>query len=459
MGLTYEIAKFVKEKGYDDFSEKDIREAKNLILDCYAAMIGGSHERSTKTVIDFIKETGGVAECSVYGAGFKTSAVNAALVNGTSAHALEYESEGLLQGCLPMTIIPVALTIAEKYKLSGKAVLEGFIIGLEVSTRIGMCTPGLWGRGFVSIGLMGSLGASATACKMMKLSIDQIRNAFGNSLSQASGFQRQLGTMTHHLDTGIACRNGVMAALLAKRGMTADPNILEGENGFLELYCSGGAGYDIEPLVPSLGKPFCISSPGVNIKKYANCFFAHRAMDALVQLVEENNIRYDKVDSVQVEVPSFITRLLRFPEPENGEDAQFSLPQALGAILIDRKVDLPYRRPFTDAGAQDPKYREARKRVNVIERKDWSGGRGVPWSAPVTVNLKDGSKFTKTVDKIKGSPENPLSKEELVTRHENIVRKFLSQKQIQRSIDIIFNLENLDDISELIDLATFAKST
>jgi len=182
-------------------------------------------------------------------------------------------------------------------------------------------------------------------------------------------------------------------------------------------------------------------------------------MDALLQLIEEHAIRYEDVESVQVEIPVFIAKMLnRFPEPKNGEQAKFSLHQSLGSLLADGKIDLPYVYPFTDTGAVDKRYKEAQKKVNVVERTDWTGGRSAPWSLPVTVTMKDGRKLTKAVDNIKGGPGNPLSKEELLTRYTALVKGFLSPKQIERSINLVSNLEKLEHVSELVRLATFGKS-
>ena len=118
--------------------------------------------------------------------------------------------------------------------------------------------PGAFDKGFSSIPTFGTLGAAATAGKMMKLTIEQMQNAFGIGIAQCSGQQRQQGSMTHLLEAGIACRNGVTAALLAKEGVTADPDLIEGERGFYDLFCSGGRGYNIETVSNGLGKPFCI---------------------------------------------------------------------------------------------------------------------------------------------------------------------------------------------------------
>lgn len=457
MELTRGIARYIVEKGYRDFSRGEIQAAKDLILDAIGGMIGGARERVTAITIQYARETGGTSECGILGGGIQTSLLNAALANGTSCHSQELESIGLYTGSNPMTNIPVALSVAEKLNLPGKAVIEGTIIGLEVQTKLGMGGPGSFDRGFSSIPLYGSMGAAATAGKMMQMTIQQLQNAFGIAIAQSSGQQRQQGSMTHLLEAGIACRNGVTAAMLAKGGMTADPSLIEGERGFYELFCSGGRGYNQEDVLPALGNPFCVS--GVFIKKYGCCFFNHRAMDALVQLIEEHKIRFEDVDSVQAEIPPFVANMLRFPEPQKGEDAKFSLHQALGSILLDGKVDLPYLRPFSDAGAVDPKYRAARKKIKVIERKDWGGGRSAPWSTPVTIYLRDGRKFTRSVnaDDLKGGPKNPLNREELVARYRAMTEGFLSSSAITRSLDMILNLENQGSILELMKLVTFGK--
>lgn len=265
MGLTYEVAKFVVGKGFNDFSKVEVKVAKDLILDSLSCMIGGASERASQIAIKYAKDAGGAEECGVFGGGFKTSLTHAVLINGTTNHARELEAIGLYTGSNPFTVIPVALAVGEKFKLSGKAVIEGSIIGLEVQTKLGMAGPGLFDQGFSSIPLYGGFGAATAAGKMMKLSIDQMRHAFGIAIAQASGQQRQQGTMTHLLEAGIGCRNGATAALLAKEGMTSDPDLIEGERGFYELFCSRGQGYNIDAVARGLGNPYCMT--GVYIKK------------------------------------------------------------------------------------------------------------------------------------------------------------------------------------------------
>jgi 2-methylcitrate dehydratase PrpD len=455
MGATNQLAEFVVNIGYKDCPEDTVKVAKDFILDCLAVMIGGAKERVSQIAIRYVKDGGGVPECGVFGGGFQTSLINAVFINGTSAHAQELEAVGLYAGSNPMTNIPVALAIAEKLKLSGKDIIEGVITGFEVQAKLGRGCPGAFDQGFSSMPLFGTLGAAATAGKMMKLSIPEMQNALGIGIAQCSGQGRHQATMTHLLENGLGCRNGVTAAMLAREGLTTDPNLIEGERGFCELFSSAGRGYDLEPVLAGLGKPFSMTSPGIFIKKYGCCIFNHRGLDAILQLIEENDIHYDHVKAVEAEVPTFIAQILRFPDPKNGEEAKFSLHQSLASALIDRKAAHPYLRPFSDAGVVDPRYQEARKKVKMITRTDWSGGRSAPWSMPVTVILKDGRKFTKAVDQIKAGPGNPLTNKELADRYRALVQGFLSAEQTERSMDLVFNLEKLESPLELVKIATY----
>ena len=132
MEITRGVAKFIAEKGYRDFSRGEIQAAKDLILDATGGMIGRARERVTAITIPYARKTGGTAECGILGGKIQTSLLNAALANGTSCHSQELEAIGLYTGSNPMTNIPVALSIAEKLNLPGKAVIEGTVIGLEV---------------------------------------------------------------------------------------------------------------------------------------------------------------------------------------------------------------------------------------------------------------------------------------------------------------------------------------
>ncbi len=455
MGLTSQISEFVLRKADIEFTAKELQAAKVLILDVVGACISARSEPVTQSVAGYVNESGGNGECSVLGQRFKTSLGHAAFVNGTTAHARELEAIGQYTGSNPFTVIPVALNVAEKYGRSGREVIEAVILALDVQVKLGMAGPGLFDRGLGSIGNYGAFGSTAAAGRLMGLTVEQMRHAFGIAISQASGQQQHTGSMTHLLESGFGCRNGVTSASLARRGVTANPNMIEAKQGFFEVYSSFGRGYDLAGVAEKLGKPWSITD--IYIKKYGNCFMNHRSMDALLQLMDEHEFRLDDVECVRAEIPPFIADLLRFEDPQDGAQAKFSLHQALGALLVDSEVELPYLRPFTDAGAIEPLYRAARRKVEVIVRTDMTGGRSVPYTQPVTVVLKSGREHRAEVGarQLKGGADNPLSRPELAQRHKAMTAGFLSPAQAERSIELVERLDELASISELMDLCTF----
>ncbi len=453
MGVTEKLGKFVTDTSYDQLPYEAIAAAKERILDSLGAMLGGSQERATQILIRFVKEGGGVPEAGVIGEGFKTSLANAVFVNATSAHTLELEPGGDT-AAEAFPIIPIGLNTAETFGLSGKAVLEGVILGWEVFAHLTRAAFGAHKRGFISFHAPGPMAYAAQVSKMMKLSREQTIMAIGLAASQCGGLG-QNGTMCHLLEGGFGARNGVTAALLAKDGMTAQADIIEGTRGYLRVFC--GDDFDAELLEKDLGDPFFLAYPGVSIKKYGCCFGEQSSIEALLQLMEENNLGYDEVDKVEVEVHPLMLRGARFHDPQNGDQAKFSFPQALGAALLDGKVDF---QTFSDVAAQDPRYEQARKKIDVIARADseYHLYKNVRSTPPVKVRLKDGRTYSRTLELLKGSRELPLSREEFISRYATSIRGRLSKQEIQRSIDLVSDLENMPDIRELMELVTFCRN-
>ncbi len=173
MGTTEKLARWAVSTGYSDFPEEAIRMAKERVLDTLGVMLAGSRETVARIIMNYVKDSGGVAEAGVIGGGFRTSLTNAVLVNGTSAHAVELEPGAKYHGSVASSVVPVALGVAEKFNLPGKTVLEGVIIGTELHGKIGRAAHKAGDRGFVGLGVYGPLTLAAEASKMMELSVEQ----------------------------------------------------------------------------------------------------------------------------------------------------------------------------------------------------------------------------------------------------------------------------------------------
>lgn len=454
MGPTERLAKFVLNTSYEDIPEEAIVVAKQCVMDVLCAMLGGSSERATRIAMKYVKDSGGVPEAGVIGGEFRTSLTNAVLVNGIAAHALELETYGPDTGAEGFITVPIALNTSEVFKRSGKEVLEAVTLGWELHARITIGSYGAYRRGFNPMSAPGVLAYAAMVSKLLRLNLHDTIMAIALAADQSSG-NSQSGYMCHYVETGFAARNGVTAALLAKEGIEGQPDAIEGTLGFWELFAADE--YDEDAMVGKLGNPFYFVSPGIIVKKYGCTSHYQAAIDKFSELMKKENIRYDDIEKVDVEVHPMSTKRHRFREPKDGIQAKFSLRHALGSTMLDGKID-PLR-PFSDIGAQDPQYKEAGAKVNIIGREDWKPLVRKHTPTLMTITLKDGRSYSTEakVAEVKGSKKNPLTRAEFLDRCKTCAGTFLSPTQIQRTIDLVDNLENLPDISELMELVTFGR--
>jgi 2-methylcitrate dehydratase PrpD len=452
MNLTDQISEFIVKTRFENLPKEVIQIAKEFVLDSVGAQLAGSREPVSKIAREYIKEDGGTPEAGVIGGGFRTSVTHAAFLNGTSNHAPELEACGNYAGSNPLSVIPVALSLGEKANVSGKSVLEAIVVGFEIQGKMGMATtPASHDRGWCAIAVQGTMGAVVTAAKILKLSVDETKMAVGIAASQASGLMRQFGSMTHLLEGGFACRNGVTAAILAQKGLTAAKDILNGRANLWEVFV-GREGYAPEKMTEGLGAPFYFLSPGSCMKKYPCCFFTHRALDALLQLVNEHSLSYEEIQSVEAGVTPFIKEaLVGGADPESGDMARFSLEHCLASAIVDKEVTV---QSFSNEKVLSPKLKEARKKVKLTVHPEWPSGRNA-LVIPVTVKLRGGKELTRRVEKLKGTVDLPMSREEQITRYRGFAKPFLSDPQIEQSVAFILNLEKRKDILEFMQTVTF----
>ena len=446
MGTTERIADFIVAIGFDQIPREAVDLAKGVILDCLGVTLAGSQDPSGRIVTECVKELGGNPEAAVIGGGFKTSAPQAALANGTMAHALDYDDIAISWVGHPTAVLlPAVLALGERGKLSGRAVLEGYIIGFEVGAKLGACI-GLahYAWGWHATVTLGTMGAAAAAAKMLRLDARQTRMALGIATSLAGGTRQNFGTMTKPFHAGSAARNGVLAALLAKRGFTADEAILENPMGFCKLF-SGGGDFDIAKATQGLGDPFDIVTPGVSMKPYPCCRFTHRCVDAILYLIKEYRPRAEDVERVECKTAEFVPQVVIHPRPKSGLEGKFSMQYCMAIALLDGEVGL---RQFTDEKVLDPRAQELLKRVEYVHPE----GLTPLHPEAVTVKLKDGRELCHEVAIAKGDPGNPMGEEELAAKYRDCASFVLSPVDIQKSLDMMSHLEDLEDITELIDL-------
>jgi 2-methylcitrate dehydratase PrpD len=448
--ISEKIAEWVHTTNYSSFSQELVYLAKRSILDFIGVTLAGTKEPAGQIIKQYIYGNKGKEESTAIGLGTKTSSVDAALANGIVGHCLDYDDiihpmPGAGGPHITAVILPAALAIAEKENKTGEELIEAYVIGCEVVYRLGRAMePDHYTKGWHNTGTQGIFGATAAASKLLKLTPDQMTYAFGIAASDASGLRENFGTMTKSFHAGKANSKALQAAMLAKLGFTSSKTAFEGKYGFLNVYCKNPR---IEELTLNLGKPFCLTE--IKLKLYPCCGGVQCAIDATLELVKSNDIKAEDVDEVIVKCVPLAYSVLVYNMPKTSLQGKFSMQFPLALALTDRQVTL---NEFTDEKVNQPEIIDLMKKIKVVcvpELAD-ENLKGEP--VIIEIQLKNGRQFINRVDFHKGTSQNPLSVDELMGKFRSCAKIVLSEKDIEKSINLVMKLEKLNDISELLNI-------
>jgi 2-methylcitrate dehydratase PrpD len=454
MGATEKIAKFIVDTDYKDIPRNALEKTKRTALDCIGAALAGVSEPVSQTITAYVTKLGGPSQASVIGAGLKVSVPDAALANGSIAHALDYDDCGVKIGHPSVLVLPALLSFGEHLGASGKDTLTAYILGLEVEGKIALHADfKLMQSRLNHQSWYGSVGAAAACAKLLRLDVAKTRMALGIGANFACGLSANHGSMAAAMAAGNAGRNGVVAALLAREGFTANPDIIEAKNGFYDTLV-GRDHYDAERMAESLGDPFYIESPGIGLKKYPSCYHTHRALDGVLQLLGEHRLTDKDIAEVDVGTSERALRVLAFSEPATPYQAKFSMPHCIAAAVVDHQVTLD---TFTAHKMEDRGIVEARKKVHLSfpDIPIWPGLADVGPDTefvgnPVTIRTTDGRSYNARVDIPRGDPALPLTDDELLAKYRNCGRSQLRPEDIERSVGLVLGLETVADIGTLM---------
>ncbi len=456
MGATEKIARFIVDTNFDDMPRDAVEKAKRSALDCLGAALAGISEPVSQTITGYVTKLGGSPQSSVFGAGLKVSVPDAALANGSIAHALDYDDCGVKIGHPSVLVLPAVFSLGEHLGASGQDLLAAYIVGLEVEGKLALHADfKLMQARLNHQTWYGSIGAAAACAKLLKLDVSKTRMALGIAGNFACGLSANHGSMAGAMAAGNACRNGVIAALMAQEGITANPDIIEGKNGFYDTLVGPGH-YNADRMADGLGKPFYIESPGIGLKKYPSCYHTHRALDGVFQLLDEHQLSDKDIAEVDVGTSERAMRVLAFSEPATPYQAKFSMPYCIAAAVVDREVTLD---TFTAHKFEDRGIVETRKKVHLSfpDVPIWPGLADVGPDTefvgnPVTIRTTDGRSYSARVDIPRGDPALPLTEDELLTKYRECGRGQLRPDDIERSVGLVLGLERLADIGTLMTI-------
>jgi 2-methylcitrate dehydratase PrpD len=401
---------------------------------------------SVEKVIDLVKEMGGVRQASVVGYGLKTTLLNAALINGTLSHVLDYDDAHSGSRSHPSApLLPALLAISEYHQLKGKEFITAFVTGYEVSTRIGLALgKTYYERGWHATSVLGRFGSAVGAGKLLRLNQKQMASAIGLAATQAGGLRKVFGTMGKPFHTGKASMDGLLSALLTSCGFDAPEDILDGTSGFLRLFSSE---HDSHKITQGLGRDFQVQQ--TSFKPYAACLFIHPVIDGLIRMREKHGFELDSIDWVNLYVSPLCLTVTDKKNPKNGLEGKFSLYFCGAMALSDGKV---LESQFTPGKMKDHRIRNLMKKIRA------SGNNSLRESeARIAIQLKNGSRLKSVVSFPKGDPKNPMSFDEIIEKFNDLTHSLLSHHQRNKIILIVKNLESMENPSTLLKLCRVKK--
>ncbi len=313
MSATTILSEFASKTRFSDLTAEAVAATKRHILDCAGVGLAATAEPAGRIILDITREQGGAPLARVLGSNQRTSAVSAAWANGALSHLLDYDDTGFSHPTA--CILPAALAFAEQYHATGADLVNAVCVGLEVFER--MSRSGrqhehvLRARGFHPTSLYGCSAAAAAAGSIVKLNPSQMAVAIGLAAANAGGLTQHFGTWGKGIHAGNAARAGVSSTLLAQKDYFADPDGLDGDYGFFSAFHDKG-NYDLSRVNEKLGTHWSIVDPGLTVKAYPCCGGNLRALDAAQGLLRENNLKFDDVVKLEVDVHPDLLNTVRF---------------------------------------------------------------------------------------------------------------------------------------------------
>jgi 2-methylcitrate dehydratase PrpD len=421
------------------------RRAAVAVLDTVGVMLAGASEPASLSVREVVAAEGGDA-CAVFGTPVRASMSAAALANGTAAHALDYDDMCFVSLAHPSApLVPAVLATAESERLTGRAVLDAYVIGFEIEARLGsLMNPRHYQRGWHCTSTLGTIGAAAAVSRLLGLDAGTAGHALAIAASEASGLKENFGTMVKPLHAGLAARNGVLAALLARGGMTASGLAIDGPQGFLRAMDSEGTA--LGDAIADLGARWELLDTGITVKLYPSCAGTHPSLDAILDLRRRESVSADDVERIDIDVDSIVPTILIYERPATGLEAKFSLPFCAAAAVVYGRVGVD---TFDTPALTNPQVTALMARVAM--RVDPSLDAGVPplTHARVHIRLRDGRVLTQEAKGARGYPEQPASAAELDAKFLACAGRALTEPAAERALGLLRKIEEIEDVRSL----------
>lgn len=445
---TEEIVHLVTESAYSALPTPVVEEAKRGVLDWLGVTIAGMGEPAVELAIEHVRDSTGSTDAAIPGRGRRTVPEYAAWVSGISGHALDFDDTfpaSLGWNFHPsVPVLAAIFSLADRVSVAGTDVLVAYAVGVQTEMLIGAAI----GRassdaGWHTMSTIGAVGAAAACSRALALDSRRTAHALGISASFAGGLRANLGTMSKCLQAGNAARAGVVSALLAQKGFTASPRVLEAEAGFLTVFGSGNRDTVVRDARDEVG--WALQYPGLAFKPYPSCRATHASIDAAIELFREEGVGAARIERIVCRTTGFNRRFAAYDAPTCGSEAKFSIPYCVAVALLRGRLTVA---DFQDARLADPAVRALMNRTAVADLSS-APASTLDFSSEVEMTTREGVVLRRHVVNPTGEPGRRMTADELSSKFLDAVSAFLSPAQSDELLGIVETLERVPDVSAL----------
>ena len=451
--LTAKLGVFISRLKFADLPAPVVATALQGFTDCVGAMLAGSREPVTAAAERVMLADRPSGRSTLYFGTTRTSAPAAAWINGTAAHALDYDDVALKGSHPSAVLVPAILAEAQTLNSSGHEMIAAYVAGYEVwGELIGRDRGNYQRKGWHPTGVFGALGAAAACSSLRHLDAAVAAHALGIASSQSCGVMSNLGSMVKPMHPGNAASSGILAARFAEAGITATIDALEHPQGFLSAVSPAG---EIDLQAPPTLPPakWRMAAPGLSIKQYPVCYRAHRAIDAMLKLLKSHPVQPENVREIRVSFSKSHAVILKNHRPQDAVAAKFSIEFAMACAVLAGRVGL---RDLTDEFVRSSKVRQLLERVAIdIDPEEEAGTSGYAPYDSVQITLADGQVLhSEKVRYAMGDPHAPLTAADMWAKFEDCCAWSGLPLNAKALFGKLQRLDRLESVNSLFDVST-----
>ncbi len=449
--ISRKIARFALDLKYRDLPDDVVYEAKRFLFDSIGCAFGALNTKDVSSIYRIYKVMGGIPEATVIGLGDVFPAVNTTLINSLMVRALDFNDIYWKEDpSHPSDLIPAALAVGELNNCSTEDLIVAIVLAYEFEQRLcEFAVPGIRERKWHHATLT-QFVSPIVAGKLLNLTEEQMVNAIGISGSHSHTIgcptAGKLTMMKNTVDP-MAVQAGVFAALMAKEGYTGTEAVIEGKEGFMDVF---GPDWDEDILTDDLGGTFRIQQ--CSMKAFPTEALTHTHLTAVLKIVNEHNIDPEMIDEVVVTTIARACDILFDPhkyEPNSRETADHSLPYCLAAAIVDRRISVS---SFTDEKLNDPLIRDIITKIKGEASEEFEKIFPEKQPSRVVIGLKDGQKYSQYLEYPKGDPREPMTDEDIERKFRSLSDGILASDRQDEIRDAIYNIEKLKDVRDFMKI-------